>query len=190
MCVAVAFPNSVGHDVLGLYKHGCPMKNSLSQILAATIFAIVCLFAAPSSQAADPFGRGLFDQNTMQGWQRSTGASAMVYGRLPFHPTGTTASQPHLGFAITAPHRVNGAGVLLRTSAPRFLDIRFNATDMSGGWNSALYLGSTRALTYDPTAVPGARYHNMFESGTSWVVVGLLGAAAIAGTFALTENGL
>jgi predicted RecA/RadA family phage recombinase len=165
------------------------MKRSLSRCLSASaVMALVLLSAAPG-QAADRFARGLFDLNTMQGWQRATGASAMAYASLPFHAAKSGTAAPHVGFAMTAPFRVNGAGVLLHTNAPRLIDLRFNATDVNGGWTSALHIGSAKAWTYDPTAASGERHHTLFESGPSWVVVGLLGAAVIAGTFALTENG-
>ncbi len=165
------------------------MTPFVSRALAATAIAAACVMTASASQAADRFAPGLFNTNTMQGWQRATGASAMAYFNLPFHATKSSAAQPHIGFAMTAPHRVNGAGVLLHTQAPRFVDFRLNATDFSGGWTSAIYVGNSKAWTYDPTAAPGEKAHNMFESGTSWVVVGLLGAATLAGAFALTENG-
>jgi hypothetical protein len=142
-----------------------------------------------TAAAADPLSRGVFDQNTMQGWKRTTGASTMLYGSLPLHPTKANNAGPALGIAITSPYRVNGAGVLLHTAAPKLMDLRLTAKDFNGGWTSALRFGSTQAWTYDPNAKPGERHHNLFDSGPSWVVVGLLGAVAIAGTFALTENG-
>jgi hypothetical protein len=165
------------------------MTFSGSRFLTAAAVVAAGLLSAVPSHAADRFARGLFDGNTMQGWQRSTGASAMAYANVPFHASKSGSAKPHMGFAMTAPYRLNGAGVLLHTGAPRLVDLRLNATDINGGWTSALHIGSTKAWTYDPAATLGDRHHTLFESGPSWVVVGLLGAAAIAGTFALTENG-
>jgi len=158
------------------------MKRSMFPLLAAALLV-------STAASADPLSRGLFDQNTMQGWKRTTGASTMLYGRLPFHPTKANNARPALGIAVTAPYRVNGAGVLLHTAAPKLVDLRLTATDFNGRWTSALRIGSTQAWTYDPNAKSGEQHRHLFESGPSWVVVGLVGAAVIAGTFALTENG-
>ena len=154
--------------------------------LLATAFT---LSAAAPATAADRFVLDSFNRNTMQGWQRSAGASALAYARVPFHPDRTATSVAQMGFAMTAPYRISGAGVLLHGAAPRLVDLRFNAADVSGGWSSALYLGASPAWSYDPARAPGERVTHMFDSGPSWVAVGLLGAAVIAGTFALTENG-
>jgi hypothetical protein len=157
--------------------------------LTAAVLTGAMMSGAATTQAADIFSPGVFNQNTMQGWKRTTSGSAMVYGRLPFHPKATEAAQPQLGFAVTAPYRLNGSGVLLHTGAPKLVDLRFNATNFSGGFTTSLHVGSTKAWSYEPTAAPGERHHSLFDSGVSWVAVGLIGAGVIAGTFALTENG-
>jgi hypothetical protein len=161
----------------------------LKRTLAAAVLTGAMMGSAATTHAADVFSPGVFNQNTMQGWKRTTSGSAMVYGRLPFHPKSTDSTQPQLGFAITAPYRLNGSGVLLHTGAPKLVDLRFNATNFSGGFTTSLHVGSTKAWSYDPTAAPGERHFSLFDSGLSWVGVGLIGAGIIAGTFALTENG-
>lgn len=161
----------------------------MNRILKAVLAATATMTFATASLAADPMPRGMFDQNTMLGWQRSAGASAMAYGKIKFHPSKSDAEPARFGVAMTAPYRVNGAGVLLSTQAPRFVDFGFSTKDFQGTWASSLKVGSTQAWSYDPARPAGQQHMNIFESGPSWVVVGLLGAAVIAGTFALTENG-
>lgn len=164
---------------------GCSMKRALNLALSAAILVA----SSASAFAADPFPRGMFDQHTMQGWQRSTGASAMAYGSFKFHPTKSDAEPAKFGVAMTAPYRVNGAGVLLRTQAPKLMDFSFNTRSFDGTWGSSLSVGATRAWTYDPYAPQGEQHTNFLDSGTSWIVVGLATVAIGVGIFALTENG-
>lgn len=159
---------------------------SAAKTLLAVSMVVGAMTAASTAQAADRFG---FDRNTMQGWQRSTSGSAMVYGRLPFHPSKASEAQPQLGIAVTAPYRVSGAGVLLHTGAPKLIDLRLNATDLRGAFTASLHVGSAKAWSFDPQAAPGERTYSIFDSGISWVAVGLISAGVVAGAFALTENG-
>lgn len=147
------------------------------------------LAAAPSAFAADPFARGSFDNNTMQGWARSTGASAMAYGRVKFNPPATDDAPARFGLAMTAPYRVNGAGVLLHTQAPRFADFGFNTRDFKGSWSASLNVGSTPAWSYDPSRAPGERQQYGIQSGTTWAIVGLAAVAVGVGALMIVNNG-
>jgi hypothetical protein len=169
------------------------MELSMKRALTIALTASVLVTSAAPVWAADPlthFTRGSsFDQNTMMGWQRTTGASAMAYGSVKFHPTKTDAHPARFGVAMTAPYRVKGAGVLLRTQAPKFVDFSFNTKDVGASWGSSLNVGGARAWTYDPTAPAGQQHTNFLDSGKSWIVVGLATVAIGVGIFALTENG-
>jgi hypothetical protein len=181
-------PASIRQHV-GVFQGKGYFMTFFKRALAAAVLTGAMMSGAATTYAADIFSPGVFNQNTMQGWKRTTSGAAMVYGRLPFHPKSTEAAQPQLGFAITAPYRLNGSGVLLHTGAPKLVDLRFNATNFSGGFTTALHVGSAKAWSYDPMATSGERHHSLFDSGVSWVAVGLIGAGVIAGAFALTENG-
>jgi hypothetical protein len=166
------------------------MKRALKAALfKAVVSAAVLVASSVPAFAADPLPRGVFDQNTMQGWQRSTGASAMAYGTVKFHPTKSDAEPAKFGVAMTAPYRVNGAGVLLRTQAPKLMDFSFNTRSFDGTWGSSLNVGATRAWTYDPYAPVGEQHTNFLDSGTSWIVVGVATIAIGFGIYSLTENG-
>ncbi|MBL8631397.1 MAG: hypothetical protein JNM81_17310 [Rhodospirillaceae bacterium] len=161
----------------------------MTRALKAVLSAAVLMASSVSAFAADPFSRAVFDQNTMQGWQRSTGASAMAYGTVKFHPTKSDAEPAKFGVAMTAPYRVNGAGVLLRTEAPKLMDFSFNTRSFDGTWGSSLKLGATRAWTYDPYAKAGEQHTNFLDSGTSWIVVGLATVAVGVAAFSIIDNG-
>ncbi|MDX2141757.1 MAG: hypothetical protein SFV19_00255 [Rhodospirillaceae bacterium] len=152
----------------------------LGQMIA--MCAMTAILSAPVG------ARDLFDRNTMQGWRQSSGASAMVYGRLPFHAAKADDTQARLGFAVTTPYRMSGMGVRLHTQAPRLVDIGINAKDFDGAWSASASVGATPAWSYDPDRPAGEQHLHLFDSGLSWVAVGLVGAGLFAGVFMITED--
>lgn len=161
------------------------MKKVLRFVVAAGVLAA----SMAPAWAADPFARGTFDRSTMQGWQRSTGSSAMAYGRIAFHPPKSDKSPMRFGLAMTAPYRVNGAGVLLRTDAPKLIDIGFNTRGAAETWSASFNIGSTPAWSYDPARAPGERHHNFLDSGTSWLIVGVATIAVGVAAMSVIDNG-
>lgn len=152
------------------------------------LIATVVALAAPAV-AAD-----IFDRNTMLGWQRSTGASVMAYARLPFHATKADTTTPRLGVAMTAPVRSTGGRVMLHAQAPRLVDIGFNAKGFNakgfdGAWSASINVGATPAWSYDPERRSGEQHRYLFDSGLSWVGVGLITVGLFAGTLFIAENG-
>lgn len=148
--------------------------------LGLGLIGMIAALGAPAT------ARELFHRDTMLGWQRTTGAAAVVYGRLPFHATATEAAQPRLGLAMTAPQRATG--LRLHTQAPRLVDIGVNAKGFDGAWSVSARLGATPAWSYDPDRAAGERHLHLFDSGLSWVAVGLVGAGLFAGVFMITED--
>jgi hypothetical protein len=163
-------------------------RGELMHSVGTRFAQIIALCAIAVGLSEPSAARDLFDRNTMQGWRQSSGAAAMVYGRLAFHATASDDTQAWLGFAMTTPYRASGMGVRLHTQAPRLVDIGINAKGFDGAWSATAFVGATPAWSYDPDRPTGEQHLHLFDSGLSWVAVGLVGAGLFVGAFMITED--
>lgn len=145
------------------------------------VAALACELMTPAF-AASPF-----NETTMLGWQQTTKPTAMAYARLPFHASATDQFQPRTGIMITSPQTYRVGGPLTRASAPGMVDLGFTGRNFAAPWTATLNVSDAVAWAQDPKALP-KNSHNLFESGTSWVVVGLLSVGIIGGVYALSDR--
>jgi hypothetical protein len=154
------------------------MKKS---IVYAAIAALTCQAATPA------FAGGPFHPTTALGWQRTSGPAAMAYVRVPFHARKTDRDQPRAGFMLTSPGAYRPGDAYSRISAPGLVDFGFTGRNFKSPWTATLNLSSQVAWASDKDELPkNTRY--LFESGTSWLVVGVVSAGIIVGVYALSER--
>ncbi len=149
------------------------------------VFAAVAALA--SQLAAPAFAAEMFDRSTMLGWQRTASPTAMAYVRMPFQSAGTGSQQPRAGFMITPPHTYRPGTAQAFSSAHGVVDFGITGRDFHQPWTTSLNLNNAVAWTGNAEAMPkNATY--LFESGVSWVVVGVASVVIIAGTIALSNE--
>lgn len=155
----------------------------MNKCAAFTAIAALAGQLITSAFAAAPFpGTTMFDQ------QRVAAPAVMAYMRMPLQSVKSTAFQPRAGLMITSPQAYRVGDSFSRTSAPGMLDLGFTARDLASPWTATFNVGGAVAWAQDPKALP-KNTRNLFESGTSWVVVGLLSAGIIGGVYALSDRG-
>ena len=156
----------------------------------------VVAIAALSSQLAGPafaadMSQGLFNSTTVLGLARTGDAAAMAYVHMPFG--GHTTSAPRLGVMFVGPQSYLPGEAHLHLNGPRMADLSFSGRDFSApwqtaSWTSTLTLGKTVAWTNDKNSIPPGQGPALFDSGLSWVAVGVISAGVVIGAFALTNR--
>ncbi len=155
--------------------------------------AAMCTQLAAPALAYDRFAQETFNRTTTLGWTRTTGAAAMGYFRMPFGQTSTKQAAPRFGLMVTGPQTYSAGEVPLALNAPRIVDLSFTGRDLqnplqTSSWRGALTVGKSVAWVSDRKDLPDSEAPHLFESGVSWVAVGLVTVAAVAGAFALTDR--
>lgn len=152
-------------------------------LLAACLLATPALAGGPPSLGAS----GTFNRSTMRGWQQHTQPAAVAYMRMPFHSNKHDRFQPRAGLMLSAPRTYSAGEPLLRASAPGMIDFGFTGGNFNRRWTPTLNFSNSVVWSSDPSALP-KNTHYLFESGTSWVVVGVATVAIIAGVWVLSEQ--
>ena len=147
----------------------------------------LALVALLGQLAAPAYAGGTFNETTMLGWQKTSRPAAMAYVRLPFHAGRADASQPRAGFMITAPRGYRVGAMPVRTAAPGVIDFGFTGRNFQSAWTASINVNDAVAWASKPEALPKNATH-LFESGASWVVVGLISVGIVAGTIALSDR--
>ena len=142
---------------------------------------MACQLVTPAL-AAGPFG-----DTTIYGQQRVAAPAAMAYVRVPFHAAKVDAFQPRAGVVITAPKAYRVGEAFTRTAAPGIIDFGFTGRDFTSPWTATVNVSGNVAWAEDPKALP-KNTHNLFESGTSWIVVGLLSVGIAGGVYVLSTR--
>ncbi len=151
-------------------------------------FAVLVAAAALAGQLATPaFAAGTFNDATMLGWQQRSAPAAMAYFSVPFHAARNDRLQPRAGLMITAPQAYYPGAKSSLTSAPGMVDFAFTGNDLNTPWTATLNVQNQVAWASDPKALP-KNSKQLFESGVSWVVVGVLSAGIIVGVYALSDR--
>ena len=151
--------------------------------------------AAMCTQLAAPaFAYDTFNRTTILGGTRTSGAAAMGYFRMPLgSPPSARQAAPRFGLMVAGPQTYNAGEVPLALNAPRIVDLSFTGRDLKNPWRAAswrgsLAVGNTVAWVSDRKDLPASEAPHLFDSGVSWVAVGLVTVAAVAGAFALTDR--
>ncbi len=147
---------------------------------------VVAAFAL-AAQVVTPAFAGSYDFNPALGPQRTAAPAAMGYFRLPLHAGAKDSAQPRAGFMITSPQTYRVGQTFSRIGAPGMVDIGFTGRDLSTPWTATLNVSNTVAWAQNPDALP-KNTHYLFESGLSWVVVGVISAGIIGGIYALSDK--
>ena len=148
-------------------------------------YAVFAAVVAVASQLALPaFAASPFTETSMAGLQRIAAPSVMAYMRVPFHTLKTDSLQPRAGLMVTAPQSYRAGTVLSRASAPAIVDFGFTGRDFSRPWTATLNVNDAVAWSGNPDSLPKNTVH-LFESGTSWIVVGAVTVGVVAGTLAM-----
>ena len=142
---------------------------------------------ATPALAASPSANSPFGDTTIYGQQRIAAPAAMAYVRVPFHAARTDAFQPRAGVVITAPQAYRVGEAFTRTAAPGIIDLGFTGRDFTSPWTATVNVSGNVAWAEDPKSLP-KNTHSLFESGTSWIVVGLLSVGIAGGVYALSER--
>lgn len=88
---------------------------------------------------------------------------------------------------ITAPQSYRIGQAFTRTGVPGMIDFGFTGRDFSTPWTATLNVSTSVAWAQDPAALP-KNTHYLFESGVSWVIVGVISAGIIGGVYALSDR--
>ncbi len=147
----------------------------------SAIAALAGQLMTPAYAAGPLPGTTMFDQ------QRVAAPVVMAYMRMPLQSVKSHKFEPRAGLMITSPVGYRVGDSFSRSSVPGMLDLGFTGRDLASPWTATLNAGGAVAWAQDPKALP-KNTHYLFESGTSWVVVGLLSAGIIVGVYALSER--
>lgn len=150
----------------------------------AAAIAMAGQLVAPAYAAG---AAGPLKDSTMMGWQRTSEAAAMAYVKMPFQQSNTLRGQPRAGLMITSPRNYRAGTPIMHASAPGIIDLGITGQGLRTPWNASLLVQDRVAWTSNPETLP-ANTKNLFESGASWVVVGLVSAAIIGGVILLSEE--
>lgn len=151
-------------------------------------YAAVAAAVAMTGQLIAPAqAAGVFNDTTMLGWQRTSQPAAVAYFKIPLQADKGYAAQPRAGLMISGPKSYAAGTAVMHQSGPGALDLGFTGRDFSSPWTASLMVSNQVAWAANPDALPKNAPH-MFESGTSWVVVGLLSAGIIAGVYVLADR--
>ena len=150
--------------------------------------------AAMTSQLAAPAFAydNTFNPTTILGSTHTSGAAAMGYFRLPLGQSATS-SAPRFGLMVAGPQAYSAGEVPLALNAPRIIDVSFTGHDLTNPWSAAswrgsLAVGNTVAWVSDRKDLPAGEAPRLLDGGVSWVAVGVVTVAAVAGAFALTNR--
>jgi hypothetical protein len=158
------------------------------------VTTFIAVAAMTSQLAAPAFAYDTFNRTTLLGGQRTSAAAAMAYFRMPLGQGAAQNAGPRFGLMVAGPQAYTAGEVPLHLNAPRIVDMSFTGRDLStpwqtSSWRGSLAMGNTVAWVSDRKGLPEGEAPRLLESGTSWVVVGVLTVAAVAGAFALTNRG-
>ena len=144
--------------------------------------------AAVASQLTTPvLANDMFPDTTMLGWRRTSDAAAMAYFKLPFHASKNERRQPRFGLMITTPGPYAAGTVVNHAAMPSLLDLGFSGRDFRNDWTASVTVSDTVAWASDPASLPKDT-RNLFEGGTTWVVVGVLSVGIAVGAYALADR--
>ena len=166
------------------------MKNVTTFLAIAAMATQLAAPAFAGDITTELFNSSVFNGTTALGWRQTTGPAAMAYFRMPLTAT-THGLAPQMGLMVAGPQAYAGGEAHLHLDGPRVLDIGITGRNLSepwraDSWTSALTLGNTTAWSSD--GVPAGQNPHLFDSGTSWVVVGVLTVGAVAAGFALADR--
>lgn len=150
----------------------------------AAALALAGQLVAPAYAAGSA---GPLKDSTMMGWQRTSEAAAMAYFKVPFHQANTLRGQPRAGLMITSPRNYTAGTTIMHASGSGIVDLGITGHSLRAPWNASLLVQDRVAWTSNPETLP-ANTKNLFESGASWVVVGLVSAGIIGGVILLSER--
>ncbi|MHB1204692.1 MAG: hypothetical protein ACYCZX_03920 [Rhodospirillaceae bacterium] len=158
------------------------------------VTTFIAVAAMCSQLAAPAFAYDMFNRTTLLGGPRTSDAAAMGYFRLPLGQGAGKQSAPRFGLMIAGPQAYAAGEVPLHLNAPRMVDLSFTGRDLNApwqtsSWRGSLAVGNAVAWVSDRKGLPESEAPRFLESGTSWVVVGVVTVAAVAGAFALTNRG-
>lgn len=149
-------------------------------------FAVFAAVAALAVQVAAPASAAVFNDYTMQGWQRTSGPAAMGYVRLPFN--GSASHQlPRAGLMLSGPGSISAGHVYVRSAVPGAVDFGFTGRSFTSPWTATLNLSNTIAWASNPAALPKNTPH-LLEGPTTWIIVGAVSAALIVGFYVGSES--
>jgi hypothetical protein len=150
--------------------------------------AFAAAVAMAGQLVAPAYAAGPLKDSTMMGWQRTSEAAAMAYFKMPFQPSPTLrAGAPRAGLMITSPRNYRAGTAVMHASGPGIIDLGITGHGIKTPWNASLMVQNRVAWTSNPETLPQNTKH-LFESGTSWVVVGLVSAGIIGGVILLSER--
>lgn len=150
--------------------------------------ALVAVAAMAGQLVSPAYAGGVYNNTTMQGWQRTAEPAAMAYFRLPFQTSRNERAKPSIGLMITGPHAYSVNSGLVRSASPGVIDLAITGQTLRSPWTAALRVNDRLAWASNPEALPKDTPH-LFESGTSWAVVGLVTVGVIAGIYVLADRG-
>lgn len=150
----------------------------------AAVLAMAGQLVAPAYAAG---AAGPLKDSTMMGWQRTSEAAAMAYIKMPFQKSNTLRGQPRAGLMITSPRNYRAGTPVMHASGSGIVDLGITGQGLRTPWNASLLVQDRVAWTSNPETLP-PNTKNLFESGTSWVVVGLVSAGIIGGVILLSER--
>jgi hypothetical protein len=151
-------------------------------------YAVAAAAIAMAGQLVSPaYAAGVFNETTMLGWKRTSEPAAVAYFKLPFQWGESLKAQPRVGFMISSPRTYAASAAVPHQTGRGIVDLGFTGRDFYSPWTASLNFNGQTAWTSDRDAMPkNTKY--LFESGTSWVVVGIASAAIIAGVYLASEN--
>jgi hypothetical protein len=157
--------------------------------MKSALLLAACLLSAPALAGGsyDSGGPGGFNRSTMLGWQHRAEPAALAYVRMPFHGQKHDRFQPRAGLMLSAPRTYNAGEPLLRAGAPGLVDLGYTGRDFKRRWTPTLNASTAVVWTSDRSELP-KNTHHLFDSGASWVVVGVATVGIIAGIYVLSDQ--
>ena len=150
-------------------------------------YAAFAAAIAMAGQLVSPAAAGVFNETTMLGWRRVSEPAAVAYFKIPLQTGKGFKAQPRAGFMISAPKSYSADSAVLQQAGAGMVDFGFTGRHFDRPWTASLMVSNQVAWASNPEALPKNTPH-LFESGASWVVVGLLSAGIIVGVYALSDR--
>lgn len=143
---------------------------------------------AMAGQLVSPaYAAGAFNETTMLGWRHVSAPAAVAYFKMPLQTDNALKAQPRAGLMISSPKSYTASNAVMYQSGSGAVDIGFTGRSFDSPWTASLMVNNHVAWASNPDALPKNTPH-LFESGTSWVMVGLLSAGIIAGVYVLADR--
>lgn len=150
----------------------------------ATFVAAVAMAGQLVSPA---YAAGAFNETTMLGWRHVSAPAAVAYFKMPLQTVKGFSAQPRAGLMISSPKSYSASAPVMYQSGSGAVDFGFTGRNFDSPWTASLMVSNQLAWANNPEALPKNTPH-LFESGASWVMVGLLSAGVIAGVYVLADR--